>query len=137
MWYSQLPTWVSEGGFDNTTLIEVMINHISTVVSQYKGRCRHWDVVNEGETQVLSSHPREQPTNRPVATFQHLTRMVLIATTSSCPPWAIITSPLLSKLPQPLIQTLSFVGVLLTSKGGFPFSGISLPRYLAIKIYQH
>lgn len=48
VWYSQLPTWVSGGGFDNATLLEVVKTHIDTVVGRYKGVCDQWDVVNEG-----------------------------------------------------------------------------------------
>jgi hypothetical protein len=49
VWYSQLPTWVSNGGFDNATLLQVVKTHIDTVVGRYKGVCDQWDVVNEGE----------------------------------------------------------------------------------------
>nr|QNS31430.1 XYN4 [Ceratobasidium cereale] len=46
-WYSQLPTWVSNGGFNNATLISVLQNHISNVAGRYKGQFYAWDVVNE------------------------------------------------------------------------------------------
>ena len=47
VWHSQLPTWVSQGGFDNKTLISIMENHIKKVAGRYKNKCTHWDVVNE------------------------------------------------------------------------------------------
>ncbi|KAL5389798.1 hypothetical protein DPSP01_002288 [Paraphaeosphaeria sporulosa] len=47
VWYNQLPSWVTNGGFDNATLISILKNHITNEVTHYKGKCLHWDVVNE------------------------------------------------------------------------------------------
>lgn len=47
VWHSQLPEWVSGGGFDNATLIQIMEDHIKTVAGRYKNICTRWDVVNE------------------------------------------------------------------------------------------
>jgi endo-1,4-beta-xylanase len=47
VWHSQLPLWVSQGGFSNETLIQVMESHIKTLVTRWKGTCTRWDVVNE------------------------------------------------------------------------------------------
>ncbi|KNZ73902.1 Endo-1,4-beta-xylanase [Termitomyces sp. J132] len=45
VWYNQLPSWVTSGGFDNATLTSIVANHCGTLVGHYKGQI--WDVINE------------------------------------------------------------------------------------------
>lgn len=52
-WHKQLPTWVTESEKTNShrysreELLSILRNHITTIVSRYKGKIAEWDVVNE------------------------------------------------------------------------------------------
>ncbi|KAI1393140.1 carbohydrate-binding module family 1 protein [Hypoxylon trugodes] len=47
VWYSQLPSWVSDGSWSTSQLTSVVNTHIANEVGHYKGKCYSWDVVNE------------------------------------------------------------------------------------------
>ncbi|THV01563.1 endo-1,4-beta xylanase [Dendrothele bispora CBS 962.96] len=38
VWYNQLPSWVSSGGFDSATLTQILQDHVTTVVSHFTGQ---------------------------------------------------------------------------------------------------
>jgi endo-1,4-beta-xylanase len=42
-----LPEWLLKGNFKETELLEILENHISTVVGRYKGKIQEYSVVNE------------------------------------------------------------------------------------------
>jgi endo-1,4-beta-xylanase len=52
VWHSalNLPNWLKNGNWTRDELIEILEDHIKTVVGRYKGRVRSWDVVNEAFT---------------------------------------------------------------------------------------
>lgn len=47
VWGEALPAWITAGSFTKTQLLQVLRDHISTVVGHYRGRIATWDVVNE------------------------------------------------------------------------------------------
>lgn len=47
IWHQSVPPWVTEGNFDNATIVEIIKNHITNVVTHFRGKCYAWDVVNE------------------------------------------------------------------------------------------
>ena len=50
VWHKQLPSWLTEGNWSRDELIDILRDHIYTVVGHYKGRVKYWDVVNEAAT---------------------------------------------------------------------------------------
>ena len=46
-WHQQNPAWLTAGGFTRPELIDILTNHIATVVGRYRGVVSMWDVVNE------------------------------------------------------------------------------------------
>jgi endo-1,4-beta-xylanase len=61
IWHEQLPDWVRNGSFTREELIEVMREHIHTVLGHYRRHYAdvfiHWDVVNEA---ILADGSRRQ-----------------------------------------------------------------------------
>src|SRR5262245_11607085 len=46
------PDWLTQGNFSRAALIDIMREHIQTVVGRYRGRIQTWNVVNEVHTNV-------------------------------------------------------------------------------------
>lgn len=47
VWHRQNPAWLEGRAWSREELLEVLREHISTVVGRYRGRVQFWDVVNE------------------------------------------------------------------------------------------
>ena len=48
VWHIELPKWLTEGKFTRQQLLQILRDHIYTVVGHYRGKVFAWDVVNEG-----------------------------------------------------------------------------------------
>ncbi|KQX91683.1 1,4-beta-xylanase [Streptomyces sp. Root55] len=59
VWHSQLPGWV--GGLGTADLRTAMNNHITQVMTHYKGKIDSWDVVNEAYQDGGSGARRSSP----------------------------------------------------------------------------
>ncbi len=47
VWHRQIPKWLTEGNFTREETIEILKDHIKTLVGRYRGKILAWDVVNE------------------------------------------------------------------------------------------
>jgi endo-1,4-beta-xylanase len=47
VWNGSLPSWITGSAFTKVQLLQVLKDHITTVVSRYAGKIVSWDVVNE------------------------------------------------------------------------------------------
>ncbi|MEM2306876.1 MAG: endo-1,4-beta-xylanase [Candidatus Bathyarchaeia archaeon] len=47
VWHQQLPGWVAQGKYTREEWINILREHIMTVVGRFRGRIYAWDVVNE------------------------------------------------------------------------------------------
>lgn len=47
VWHSQNPSWLTNGNWSRSQLIDIMYDHIDTVAGHYAGDVLVWDVVNE------------------------------------------------------------------------------------------
>lgn len=48
VWGQALPAWVLNGNYSREEWIQILCQHVKTVVSRYRGWILAWDVVNEG-----------------------------------------------------------------------------------------
>lgn len=62
IWHQSVPAWVTGGNFDNATIVEIIKDHITNVVTHFKGKCYAWDVVNEAVDATGSFRGENTPT---------------------------------------------------------------------------
>lgn len=68
VWHQQQPTWLSEDGgkkndkhWTRTQALDIMKNHINSVMKHFKGKVTEWDVVNEcldDDQSVVRTNPK-------------------------------------------------------------------------------
>ncbi|MFT7841691.1 endo-1,4-beta-xylanase [Saccharothrix sp. BKS2] len=62
LWHSGLPGWLQ--GLSGTALRQAMLNHVTGVVTHYRGRIHSWDVVNEAFVDGTSGRRRDSSFQR-------------------------------------------------------------------------
>lgn len=47
VWHSQNPSWLQNGNFSDSELLQILREHVTEIVSHYRGEIYEWDVANE------------------------------------------------------------------------------------------
>jgi GH35 family endo-1,4-beta-xylanase len=47
VWHNQNPGWLTNGAFSDAEKLEILRDHVTTVVTHFRGRVKYWDVANE------------------------------------------------------------------------------------------
>ncbi|BCL77969.1 beta-xylanase [Ktedonobacteria bacterium brp13] len=47
LWTSEVPAWITQGGYTRNELLGILKDYITNVVGHYKGQVQSWEVVNE------------------------------------------------------------------------------------------
>ena len=63
VWHTQSPAWMNPPGISREQAIENLVNHVTAVVSRYRGRVHSWDVVNEAFPSSVTHNPADWRSN--------------------------------------------------------------------------
>jgi len=63
VWHAQSPGWMNPPGISREQAIENLVNHVTAVVSRYRGRVHAWDVVNEAFPSSVTHNPSDWRSN--------------------------------------------------------------------------
>ena len=72
-WHLGPPAWIGEKPRSREDLLQILTNHIATVVGHYRGRVALWDVVNEAIDETVPDHLRHSVWRDGTVSYTHLT----------------------------------------------------------------